>query len=142
MICAGAHTIGMARCEKFRQRIYGDFALKSPLRQNYLNNLMSICPATGGGENNISAMDYVTPELFDNSFFHLLLKNEGLLSSDQILYSSPLALQTRQIVKRYAADAVAFFEQFSESMVKMGNITNSESFVNGEVRKNCRYVNT
>ncbi|CAM8876582.1 unnamed protein product [Rhodiola kirilowii] len=139
---SGAHTIGMARCENFRQRIYGDFSLKNPLRQNYLNNLMSICPATGGGENNITAMDYVTPDLFDNSFFHLLLKNEGLLSSDQVLYSSPLAIQTQQIVKRYAADSVAFFEQFSKSMVKLGNITNSESFVTGEVRKNCRFVNT
>uniref|UniRef100_A0A7N0V9Z1 Peroxidase n=1 Tax=Kalanchoe fedtschenkoi TaxID=63787 RepID=A0A7N0V9Z1_KALFE len=139
---SGAHTIGMARCENFRQRIYGDFALKNPLRQNYLNNLKAICPAAGGGENNISAMDYVTPELFDNSFFHLLLKNEGLLSSDQVLYSSPLALQTRQIVKKYAADSLAFFQQFSDSMVKMGNITNSESFVTGQVRKNCRFVNT
>jgi peroxidase len=27
-------------------------------------------------------------------------------------------------------------------MVKMGNITNPDSFVNGEVRTNCRFVNT
>lgn len=132
----------MARCENFKQRIYGDISLQNPLRKNYLNNLKYLCPATGGGENNITAMDYVTPELFDNSFFNLLIKNEGLLSSDQILYSSSLALQTRQVVKKYAADSVAFFEQFSESMVKMGNVTNEDSFVNGEVRRHCRFVNT
>ncbi|KAH7515436.1 peroxidase 11 [Ziziphus jujuba] len=141
---SGAHTIGMARCESFRERIYGDFEAtseKNIFSESHLNNLKSICPPLGG-EDNISAMDYVTPNLFDNSYYHLLLKGEGLLNSDQELYSSVLGVQTSELVMKYAADPLAFFEQFSDSMVKMGNITNSDSFVNGEVRKNCRYVNT
>ena len=137
----------MARCESFRERIYGDFGAtsgKNLLSETYLNNLKSICPPTpvGKGKNNITAMDYVTPNLFDNSFYHLLLKGEGLLNSDQEMYSSVLGLQTSELVKKYAADSLAFFQQFSDSMVKMGNITNPDTFVNGEVRKNCRYVNT
>ena len=87
-------------------------------------------------------MDYMTPNLFDNSFYQLLLNGEGLLNSDQEIYSSVFGIETREIVKNYAADPLAFFQQFSESMVKMGNITNSESFFTGEVRKNCRFVNT
>lgn len=142
---AGGHTIGVARCENFRERIYGDFettAGTNPLSETYLNKLKSICPAGGGNEDSISALDYSTPNLFDNSFFQLLLKGEGLLNSDQEMYSSLLSLQTKDLVRKYAEDSLAFFQQFSDSMVKMGNITSLESLSDGEVRKNCRYVNT
>ncbi|XP_042480654.1 peroxidase 11 [Macadamia integrifolia] len=141
----GAHTIGMAQCLNFRARIYGDFeetATMNPLTETYLSNLRSICPAVGGGDNNITALDYVTPNFFDNSFYQILLKGEGLLNSDQEMYSSVFALQTKQIVQKYAEDQLAFFQQFSDSMVKMGNITNPDSFITGEVRSNCRFINT
>ncbi|WVZ13029.1 hypothetical protein V8G54_017559 [Vigna mungo] len=143
---AGAHTIGMAQCKNFRSRIYGGFdsttSLKNPISESHLSNLRSVCPPVGGGDNNITAMDYLTPNLFDNSFYQLLLNGEGVLNSDQEMYSSLFGIETRELVKKYAADPLAFFQQFSESMVKMGNITNSESFITGEVRKNCRFVNT
>ncbi|KAE9605634.1 hypothetical protein Lal_00024968 [Lupinus albus] len=142
---SGAHTIGMARCPSFRSRIYGDFrstSIKNPISESYLSNLKSMCPPIGGGNNNITAMDYVTPYLFDNSFYQILLNGEGLLNSDQEMYSSIFGIETRDLVKKYAADPLAFFQQFSDSMVKMGNIINSESLINGEVRKNCRFVNT
>uniref|UniRef100_A0A6N2MSY7 Peroxidase n=1 Tax=Salix viminalis TaxID=40686 RepID=A0A6N2MSY7_SALVM len=143
---SGAHTIGMARCANYRSRIYGDFETtseRSPMSETYLNSLRSTCPAAGGsGDNNISAMDSATPNLFDNSFYQLLLKGDGLLNSDQELYSSMLGIETKNLVIKYAHDSPAFFQQFSDSMVKMGNITNPDSFVNGEVRTNCRFVNT
>lgn len=135
----------MARCQNIRSRIYGDYestSVKNPISENHLNNLKSICPPIGGGDNHITELDYVTPNLFDNSFYHLLLKGEGVLNSDQEMYSSVFGIETKELVKKYAADPLAFFQQFSDSMVKMGNITNSESFVTGEVRKNCRFVNT
>jgi len=141
---AGAHTIGMARCESFRSRIYGDFAATSghdPVSESHLNSLKSICPSTGA-DNNISALDYETPNLFDNSFYQILLKGEGLLNSDQAMYSSVFGVETKELVRKYAADPIAFFQQFSDSMVKMGNITNPDSFITGEVRRNCRFVNT
>ncbi|KAM3753601.1 hypothetical protein ACB098_03G105600 [Castanea mollissima] len=142
---SGAHTIGMARCTNFRSRIYGDFEATSghdPISESHLSSLKSICPPTGGGDNNITAMDYVTPNLFDNSFYQILLKGEGLLNSDQEMYSSWFGIETKELVKKYAADPVAFFQQFSDSMVKLGNIINSDSFVTGEVRRKCRFVNT
>ncbi|XP_010261744.1 PREDICTED: peroxidase 11-like isoform X2 [Nelumbo nucifera] len=140
----GAHTIGMARCVNFRERIYGDFqetAGSDPLSETYLSSLKSTCPPTGG-DDNITALDYFSPNLFDNSFYHLLLKGEGLLNSDQELYSSLLGFQTKELVQKYALDSVAFFQQFSDSMVKMGNITDPENFTTGEVRKDCRFINT
>ncbi|KAJ0986601.1 hypothetical protein J5N97_004957 [Dioscorea zingiberensis] len=137
----GAHTIGKARCVSFRDRIYGDFgttshsALTSEL---YLSSLKSTCPASGG-DDEVSPIDNVTPTLFDNSFYHILLRGEGLLNSDQEMYSSLLGFETASLVQKYALDPIAFFNQFSDSMVKMGNITNLEG---GEVRKNCRFVNS
>ncbi|XP_027152514.1 peroxidase 11-like [Coffea eugenioides] len=142
---SGAHTIGMARCVNFRDRIYGDYALTSevnPISEAYLQNLRSSCPPAGGEDNKESAMDYETPELFDNSYYQILLRGQGLINSDQELYSSILGIETKRLVQNYAENPLAFFEQFSQSMVKMGNITNPETYVDGEVRRNCRFVNT
>ncbi|MFS7993456.1 putative peroxidase [Helianthus anomalus] len=142
---SGAHTIGMARCTNYRERIYGDYQTTSTMgdiAESHLKTLKATCPAAGGGDNNEAAMDYASPNLFDNSYYHILLRGEGLLNSDQELYSSILGVQTRKLVRQYAENAIAFFEQFSESMVKLGNITNPETYVDGEVRKNCRFVNT
>lgn len=141
---SGAHTIGMARCENFRARIYGDFdatAGKDLMSETHLSNLRSVCPAVGGN-NNVSALDYETPNLFDNSYYHILLQGQGLLNSDQEMYSSVFGIETRHLVKKYAEDVLEFFKQFADSMVKMGNITNADSFVNGEVRNNCRFINS
>ncbi|XP_051122398.1 peroxidase 11 [Andrographis paniculata] len=143
---SGAHTIGMARCTNFRNRIYGDFAatagIGNPVSRQYLKKLKSICPPIKGSDNNETAMDNVTPDLFDNSYYHVLMRGEGVMNSDQELYSSFLAVQTKKLVAKYAENPIAFFEQFSESMVRLGNITNPETYENGEVRRNCRFVNT
>ncbi|KAJ8440937.1 hypothetical protein Cgig2_022793 [Carnegiea gigantea] len=143
---SGAHTIGMARCESFRARLYGDLELtseKSPMAESYINSLRSACPAFGfSSNNNVSALDYVTPNLFDNSYYQLLVRGQGLLNSDQEMYSSLLGIETRHLVQKYAEDPLEFFKQFAESMVKMGNITNYDSLVSGEVRKNCRFINS
>ena len=115
----------------------------NPVSETYLTSLRELCPESSGeGDSNVTAMDNVTPNLFDNSIYHTLLRGEGLLNSDQEMYSSMFGIQTRRIVSKYAEDPVAFFEQFSKSMVKMGNILNSKSLVDGEVRRNCRFVNT
>lgn len=136
----------MARCDNFRSRTYGDYKATTLVSESHLSDLKSMCPAqlTGGDENNnVAAMDYLSPYVFDNSFYNLLLQGEGLLNSDQEMYSSTIAIiQTKEIVKKYALDQVAFFSQFSESFVKLGNITNPDSFVNGEVRRNCRFANS
>ncbi|KAK9063776.1 hypothetical protein SSX86_017648 [Deinandra increscens subsp. villosa] len=142
---SGAHTIGMARCTNYRARIYGDYkktATMSSIAEPNLKTLKSTCPAAGGGDDNEAEMDNISPNVFDNAYYHILLRGEGLLNSDQELYSSVLGVETSKLVKKYAEDQMAFFEQFSESMVKLGNLTNSESYVDGEVRKNCRFINT
>lgn len=137
----GSHTIGFARCANFRDRVYGDFELTSkynPSSEAYLSKLKEVCPRDSG-DDNISAMDSHTSAVFDNAYFETLIKGEGLLNSDQEMWSSIAGYSTSDTVNKYWADPEAFFKQFSDSMVKMGNITNPAG---GEVRKTCRFVNT
>ncbi|KAG8076020.1 hypothetical protein GUJ93_ZPchr0006g42308 [Zizania palustris] len=137
----GSHTIGFARCANFRDRIYGDYEMTtkySPASQHYLGKLKDICPLDGG-DDNVSAMDSHTSSTFDNAYYETLVDGEGLLNSDQEMWSSVVGYSTADTVSKYWADPAAFFKQFSDSMVKMGNITNPAG---GEVRKNCRFLNT
>lgn len=77
--------------------------------------------------------------MFDNTYFKLILRGKGLLNSDEVLLMGNVK-ETRELVKKYAQDESLFFEQFSMSMIKMGNLRPLIGF-NGEVRKNCRRVN-
>ncbi|XP_026460192.1 peroxidase 47-like isoform X2 [Papaver somniferum] len=78
-----------------------------------------------------------TRNSFDNSYFIGLRKNNGVLSSDQTLYTSP---RTRGIVNAYAKNTTRFFFDFQQAMVKMGLIDVKEGS-QGEVRQNCQRIN-
>jgi peroxidase len=133
----GGHTIGQARCTNFRQRIYNGQNAGNEL---YVSGLRETCPPSGG-DDNLSPLDHVSPTSFDNSYYINLVNGEGLLNSDQEMYSTGLGSVTAHIVKDYATDPLEFAKDFSDSMVKMGNIVNPLTFLTGEVRKNCRLVN-
>ncbi|KAL3603407.1 hypothetical protein D5086_004266 [Populus alba] len=138
---SGGHTIGVARCVTFKQRLYNQNGNNQPdhtIEKNYFLDLKSVCPKSGG-DSNISPLDLASPAKFDNTYFKLLLWGKGLLTSDEVLYTGEVG-KTIQLVKRYAEDEGRFFEHFAKSMVNMGNISPLTGF-NGEVRKNCRLVN-
>ncbi|CAA2979147.1 peroxidase 9-like [Olea europaea var. sylvestris] len=138
---SGGHTIGVARCVTFRQRLYNQNGNNQPdatLEKTYYNGLQKICPEVGG-DNNISPLDFGSPVKFDNTYFKLILRGKGLLNSDEVLLTGNMR-QTMELVKIYAEDEALFFHQFVKSMNKMGNIsplTGSK----GEIRKNCHLVN-
>ncbi|CAN0872441.1 Peroxidase 9 [Linum grandiflorum] len=134
---SGAHTIGVARCTTFKQRLYSqNGAPDLSLEKTYSMGLKSVCPRSGG-DNNITPLDFGSPARFDNTYFNLILSGKGLLTSDQVLFSGG---DTFQLVKRYAEDQQLFFAQFAKSMVKMGSINVLTGF-KGEVRNNCRRLN-
>ena len=138
---AGGHTIGLARCVSFKQRLYNQNGNNQPdqtLDKGYYYNLKSVCPRSGG-DNNTSPLDFATPAKFDNAYFKHILWGKGLLNSDEVLFTGSTGT-TMQLVKIYAEDEGLFFIQFAKSMVKMGNISPLTGF-NGEVRKNCRRIN-
>ncbi|XP_050215327.1 peroxidase 9 [Mercurialis annua] len=138
---SGAHTIGVARCVTFKQRLYNQNGNNEPdetLEKTYYRGLKSACPKSGG-DNNISPLDFGSPVRFDNTYFKLILWGKGLLTSDEVLYTGN-ADKTMNLVKTYAEDEQLFFDQFAKSMIKMSNIRPLTGY-SGEVRKNCRSVN-
>ncbi|KZV20422.1 Peroxidase 72 precursor [Dorcoceras hygrometricum] len=140
-LSGSSHTIGNSRCVSFRQRLYNQNGNSQPdftLDGSYASKLRATCPRSGGDQN-LFFLDFVTPTKFDNSYFKNLLRFEGLLSSDQILVTKNQV--SYELVKTYATNNELFLEQFAKSMVKMGNIFPLTGH-RGEIRKNCRKINS
>ncbi|KAL3519138.1 hypothetical protein ACH5RR_021727 [Cinchona calisaya] len=141
---SGAHTIGLAKCAVFSPRLFnfsGTGAPDSTLDSNMVSDLQSLCPLTSDG-NNTAPLDRNSRDLFDNHYFQNLLNGKGLLQSDQILYSSnDAASTTRSIVESFSNNSALFFSNFVNSIIKMGNISPLTGS-SGEIRKNCRVVNS
>ncbi|KAF5463075.1 hypothetical protein F2P56_019020 [Juglans regia] len=139
---SGSHTIGNSRCTSFRQRLYNQSGNGQPdntLDASYAAQLRRRCPRSGGDQN-LFFLDFVSPTKFDNSYYKNLLAFKGLLSSDQSLLTK--SQTTMKLVKQYAENSKLFMEQFAQSMVKMGNISPLTGTSRGEIRKNCRKINS
>ncbi|XP_047308935.1 peroxidase 15-like [Impatiens glandulifera] len=137
---SGAHSFGRARCATFVGRLY-NFTNGNPdptIDTTYLQTLRQTCPQ-GGNANAIENLDQDTPDTFDNSYFTNLQTNKGLLTSDQVLFSTSGG-DTVNIVSRFGGSQTAFFDAFGKSMIKMGAISTLTG-TNGEIRTNCRNPN-
>ncbi|CAN1262957.1 Cationic peroxidase 1 [Linum perenne] len=130
---SGAHTIGLARCTTFRARIYNDTNIHPRLAAT----LQRTCPPTGG-DNNLKPLDQ-TPAWFNTDYYSALVRNRGLLHSDQELFGTGNSASDR-LVMTYSTNPFKFAADFAASMVKMGNIQ-VVTGTDGEVRKNCRVIN-
>ncbi|XP_021278488.1 peroxidase N [Herrania umbratica] len=141
---SGGHTIGLAKCATFSNRLFnfsGTGAPDTTLEASMLSDLQSFCPVNGDG-NKTTVLDRNSTDLFDNHYFQNLLNGKGLLGSDQILYSSDLAISTtKSLVESYSSNSQLFFNDFANSMIKMGNISPLTGS-NGQIRTNCRAVNS
>lgn len=74
--------------------------------------------------------------MFNNDYFKGLTNFEGLLHSDQVLFSGRGG-QTDRLVQLYATNEAAFFADFSSAMSKMSRL-GVKTGRRGVVRKNCR----
>ncbi|RVX11593.1 Lignin-forming anionic peroxidase [Vitis vinifera] len=132
---SGSHTIGQARCVTFRDRIYDN---GTDIDAGFASTRRRRCPATSGdGDDNIAALDLVTPNSFDNNYFKNLIQKKGLLQSDQVLFSGG---STDSIVTGYSKSPSTFSSDFASAMVKMGNIGPLTGSA-GEIRKLCSAIN-
>ncbi|RWR93971.1 cationic peroxidase 1 [Cinnamomum micranthum f. kanehirae] len=128
---SGAHTIGQARCVTFRNRIYTETNIDSAFATSRQAN----CPqAVGSGDDNLAPLDAQSPNRFGNNYFQALTNRRGLLHSDQVLFNGG---STDSIVTTYSNDATTFNTDFSNAMIKMGNLSPLTG-TQGEVRTNCR----
>ncbi|KAH1096595.1 hypothetical protein J1N35_013516 [Gossypium stocksii] len=132
---SGAHTLGMARCSTFSSRLQGSNG--PDINLDFLQNLQQLCSQTDGNSR-LAQLDLVSPATFDNQYYINLLSGEGLLPSDQALVTDDY--QTRQLVLSYAEDPLTFFEDFKNSMLKMGSL-GVLTGADGQIRGNCRVVN-
>ncbi|XP_010260327.1 PREDICTED: peroxidase P7-like [Nelumbo nucifera] len=133
VVLSGAHTIGLARCATFRDRIYNDTNIDS----GFAGELRMKCPRSGG-DNNLQPLDD-TSTSFDTEYFDDLLEQKGLLHSDQQLFKGD-GSTSDGLVRYYNDNPTAFWEDFGVSMIKMGNLKPLTG-TNGEIRMNCRKVN-
>lgn len=137
---SGAHSIGISHCTSFSTRLY---PTQDPtLDPKFAAFLKKICPppvvnATASTVNPTVNLDSLTPTCLDNKYYVGLKANRGLLTSDQVLLTSPL---TSKLVLYNAQNGNVWANKFAAAMVHMGNIevlTGKQ----GEIRKNCRVVN-
>jgi peroxidase len=148
IIYTGAHTIGKARCTSFSARLAGAGGVSEGgagafKDLTFLQSLQQLC--TGSAGSALAHLDLATPATFDNQYYINLLSGDGLLPSDQALASSAavpgVEADVASLVATYAFDASVFFQDFAESMLRMGRLAPGVG-TSGEVRRNCRVVNS
>ncbi|CAM0910446.1 unnamed protein product [Alopecurus aequalis] len=133
---SGAHTVGMANCDQYRNRLYDTEYTIDP---SFAETRRQMCPQQGrSGDAGKAPFDVLTPMKFDNAYYRDLIAHQGLLNSDQALYGGG-GLQDN-LVERYSADGDAFGRDFAKAMVKMGNIPPPNGMPT-EVRLQCSKAN-
>ncbi|CAL5423514.1 unnamed protein product [Camellia sinensis] len=138
---SGAHTFGRAQCRLFSNRLYNFNGTGNPdptLNTTYLTTLQTTCPQNGSGFN-VANLDPTTPDGFDNNYFSNLQNNQGLLQSDQELFSTS-GSATISIVNSFSSNQSTFFQNFAQSMINMGNISPLTGS-SGEIRLDCKKLN-
>ncbi|KAK9289479.1 hypothetical protein L1049_007634 [Liquidambar formosana] len=138
---SGAHTFGRAQCRTFINRLYNFNGTGNPdptLNTTYLATLQQTCPQGGSGTT-LANLDLTTQDSFDNNYFSNLQTNEGLLQSDQELFSTN-GSATISIVNSFSSNQNTFFQTFAQSMINMGNISPLTGS-SGEIRADCKKVN-
>ncbi|KAI0487949.1 hypothetical protein KFK09_027772 [Dendrobium nobile] len=130
---SGAHTIGQAQCQFFRPRIYND----NNTDPSFVTLRRGNCPRSGG-DTNLAPLDLHSPNRFGSEYYKNLLGYQGLLHSDQELFSNGTQ---DALVRQYSQNRDLFFSDFAAAMIKMGDITPLTGS-DGEIRLNCRKVNS
>ncbi|KAI3938569.1 hypothetical protein MKW98_016074 [Papaver atlanticum] len=138
-VLSGGHTIGIANCAGFSQRLYnftGKGDSDPALDSRYILRLKSKCKPN----------DFVTTvemdpgsfKTFDSSYYKLVSKRRGLFTSDATLLDDAV---TKAYVRNQAKNnGPTFFKDFAVSMEKMNAIEVLTGKA-GEIRKHCALIN-
>ncbi|KAJ0093481.1 hypothetical protein Patl1_25539 [Pistacia atlantica] len=132
---SGAHTIGVARCSLFSNRLYNfteNSDVDPSLNATYAEFLKVQCPPNNRATT--VEFDPNSSSTFDSNYFNILLQNKGLMQSDAALLTDKNAEKKVEKLQK----SKDFFKAFADSMKKMGNIGAGSA---GEIRKQCRLVN-
>ncbi|XVF30701.1 hypothetical protein REPUB_Repub16aG0080800 [Reevesia pubescens] len=137
----GAHTVGVAHCSFFLDRISNFRGTGRPdptMDPALVRKLDRICSAASASNPDPTAfLDQGTSFTVDNEFFKQIGLKRGVMKIDQELANDQLS---RGIVSRFASNATLFRTRFAQAMVKMGSIQVLTGKA-GEIRKKCGVFN-
>ncbi|KAG9134551.1 hypothetical protein Leryth_000886 [Lithospermum erythrorhizon] len=133
----GAHSVGRVHCVNIVDRLYP--TVDPSLDPAYATYLKGRCPSATPNPVAVeySRFDRVTTMVLDNMYYKNILAHKGLLVIDQELASDKA---TAPYVKKMAADNSYFHAQFARAMVILSE-NNPLTGTQGEIRKDCRFVN-
>ncbi|KAL1291197.1 hypothetical protein AAHE18_20G184500 [Arachis hypogaea] len=109
---SGDHTIGVARCSSFKNRLT---KVDSNLNSEFAKTLSRTCSDGNNAEHPFDE----TRNDFDNLYFDALVSSNGVLTSDQTLFTSP---RTRNFVNSYAQNQALFFLDFQQAKMSLLDI--------------------
>ncbi|KAH7664498.1 Peroxidase protein [Dioscorea alata] len=145
VILLGAHTVGVAHCAFFRDRLFnfqGTGAPDSTMDANLTSRLISICGAKQKSSSlksdQTGFLDQNTSFIVDNEYYKQIMLGRGVLQIDNEL---ALDSSSASIASGLASDSTGFLHKFADALVKLGNVEVLEGSA-GEIRKNCRVFNT
>lgn len=127
----GAHTVGVAHCSFFHDRLPNDPSMDA----NLAANLTKICASS---TDPTVFLDQNTSFIFDNGYYKQLLLKRGIMKIDQEIADDR---SSAGFVSSFARKEIGFKQSFANAMMKMGSIQVLVGNV-GEVRTNCRVFNT
>ncbi|KAL1332038.1 peroxidase 21 [Arachis duranensis] len=133
----GAHSVGRVHCTNIVQRLYPQ--VDETLEPEHAQYLKRRCPDPNPNPKDVqySRNDLVTPMIVDNNYYKNILKHKGLLTVDEELATDP---RTSPYVKKMADDNDYFNQQFSRAILLLSQ-NNPLTGDQGEIRKDCRYIN-
>ncbi|CAN6463140.1 unnamed protein product [Victoria cruziana] len=133
----GAHSVGRVHCVNLVNRLYPE--VDSIMDPEYGQYLRKRCASPTPDPKAVvyARNDRETPMILDNMYYKNVLNHKALLLVDEELIYSNFTLQ---YVQKMAMDNNYFMEQFSRALLIMSEhnpLTGNE----GEIRKDCRFVN-
>lgn len=140
VVGAGAHTVGVAHCGFFSDRLFSLNGTGRPdptMDPTLLKKLQNVC---GRNPFTIVALDQGKPaNTLDKGIYEQLLAHRGVLQLDETLVTSNK--NTRKEVVALAGPHSTFMNpKFGAALVKLGNVGVLDG-KHGEIRKICSKIN-
>nr|GEY99380.1 peroxidase 60-like [Tanacetum cinerariifolium] len=136
----GGHTIGIAHCSLFQDRLYNFKNTGKPdpnMDRFLLSSLKRTCPQFSNVDRTANLdQNPFSSAVVDKSFYSQILQRRGVLQIDQELALDSLTKSTVEAIAR-SAD---FNFKFGQAMVKLG-ATQVLTGTQGEIRQSCKAVN-
>ncbi|CAK9197352.1 unnamed protein product [Sphagnum jensenii] len=137
----GAHTVGVAHCVFFNDRLYDFQATGLPdptMDVALLASLRKVCPPNLDSFGNAVPLDQGTDFVVDASYFTQIRMNHGILQIDQELTHDA---RTVKLIRNIARNFTPFGPSFARSMLKLGNVGVLTGKKGGEIRRICSKIN-